>query len=205
MSPWKSPSIWHRAPSPLPHRARRVCFVSGLSDPTSSALSQEQWTLLRSLPFEESEIIDRNFPFTADSRETAREVSMIWASLMNGWQYMRLGSNRYREQLKMHWRNLLEHTDRLYLVSLSCGLEFIRVGIDSSIDATRIHVVALGPVCRQLPQCKLTIIQGEQDWISRRFVPEANHRIPGLGHMGYMSHPKVQEILCRDLGNSISA
>jgi len=200
-----SPSIWHRRPNPWSDRARRVCFVSGLSDPTSSALSREQWALLRSLPFDESEIIDRNFPFTSDSRETAREVSMIWASLMNGWQYLRLGSNRHRELLKTHWNNLLEHTGQLYLVSLSCGLEFIRVGIDSQIDAERIHVMALGPVCRQLPQCKLTIIQGEQDWISRRFVPDANHRVPGLGHMGYMNHPKVQEILCSDLGNSISA
>jgi hypothetical protein len=197
-------SIWHQNPHPWPDRARRIGFVSGLSDPTSSALTRDQIALLRSLPFDESEIICRNFPFTSDVRETARDVSMIWASLMNGWQYMNLGSPRVRKILQSHWTNLLHHTGRLYLVSLSCGLECIRVGIESSSDASRVHVVALGPVCRQLPNCSLTIIQGEQDWISRSFVPDANHLIPGLGHMGYLGHSKTQEILCSDLVNNIS-
>ncbi|MFN6128586.1 MAG: hypothetical protein ACK5AC_04040 [Planctomycetota bacterium] len=200
-----SPKIWSQPPSPLPHKARRVCFVSGLSDPTSSALSMDQLALLRSLPFEDSEIVTRNFPFTIDRRDVAREVSLIWASFNNGWQYWRLDSPRYCDLMARHWQNLLQHTDRLYLVSLSCGLEFIRAGIHSHADAARMHVVALGPVCRCLPECELTIIQGAQDWISRRFVPAANHRIEGLGHMGYISHPKVQEILCNVLANSISA
>jgi hypothetical protein len=200
-----SPKIWSQPPSPLPHKPRRVCFVSGLSDPTSSALSMDQLALLRSLPFEDSEIVTRNFPFTIDRRDVAREVSLIWASFNNGWQYWRLDSPRYCDLMARHWQNLLQHTDRLYLVSLSCGLEFIRAGIRSHADAARMHVVALGPVCRCLPECELTIIQGEQDWISRRFVPAANHRIEGLGHMGYISHPKVQEILCNVLANSISA
>ncbi len=198
------PAIWSQTPGPLPDMERRVCFVSGLSDPTSSALSLDQRSLLQLLPFHESEIVNRNFPFTHDARDIAQEKNIVWASLMNGWQYWRLGSPRYRKLLARHWANLLDHTAELYVISLSCGLEFIRIGIEAPADAARLHVIALGPVCRGLPDCNLTIIQGEDDWISKRFVPCSDHRIARLGHLGYTTHPQVQEILCSIMENSIS-
>lgn len=196
--------IWKLPIRKLESQQRRVGFVSGLSDPTSSALTLDQVALLRALPVRSIEVLDRNFPFTPDGREVAREVSTCWASLMNGWQFWRLRSQRFCEVTQRHWDNLFSQTSHVFLISLSCGLEFIRHGLERSTHRPKLHVIALGPVCRALPDCGLTIIQGERDWLSKYYVRRNDYSIEGLGHLGYTTHPKVLEIICQVLLNNIS-
>ena len=169
---------------------RKVVFVSGLSDPATCALTAEQQAFLRALPIEEEAKVGWNFPFVVC--EGTRGMPPLWlAGWRNYRQYRQASGEIYRRLGEPHWRALRASTDRLCVITLSCGLEIANRFLDPVRDATQVRVIALGPVARQRPAVPHTLIQGRADWISRRFFPAPDVTIPAISHMEYVTHPDV--------------
>jgi hypothetical protein len=50
------------------------------------------------------------------------------------------------------------------------------------------------------PAFPCTIIRGEWDYLSALFFPRADVILPGVGHLGYLRHQKVRELVNAHLG-----
>jgi hypothetical protein len=169
---------------------RKVVFVSGLSDPATCALTAEQHAFLRALPIEEEAKVGWNFPFVACDRP--RGSPPLWlAGWRNYRQFRDASGEAYRRLGEPHWRSLRDSTAQLCVITLSCGLEIVNRFLDPIRDTEKVRVIALGPVARRRPAVPHTLVQGQADWISRRFFPAADVTISAVGHMDYVTCPDV--------------
>lgn len=193
--------ILQQPPVQHPPAKRRVVFVSGLSDPSSCALTESQRRFLRDAPIEEEAKIYANFPFWRS--DEARSLPPLWlAGWRNYRQYRLARGAEYRAAAEPHWRALRDATESLIIVTLSCGLELVNEAarVDNQEE---IRIVALGPVARRCPtNCR--VAQGSRDWISRRWFPRPDVTFPGVGHMDYLASRSVIEWLYEQICNNTS-
>lgn len=183
----------------------KVALVSGLSDPESCALSTKQQGFLKAIDLPEDCKVRQNFPFLAAAADSSRRPpSLLIASWRNYRQFRAASSRRYYQAAKPHFVSLLESTNNLLLVTLSCGLEIVRCSIPPRWPGTSVMVVALGPVARSLPDAKCHTVQGSHDLISKAFVHNPDHKISQVGHMGYMDSTEARDIVRHYACNSTS-
>jgi len=206
-------SLWDEPPSTFERAPIRLAFVSGLSDPRCCRLTEAQQELLDRMatacdrPHELS-LVTRNFPFVERGDVDRPEPGLVSASRANAGQYRALRRTAFVDRCLPHWLALRRSSERLRIVTLSCGLELIdrlearAIGRgESPID---LKIAALGPVVgRRTPLAPLTIC-GSRDLLSRWFVPRPDVVVPGIGHLGYVVSPIVEEHLNRWLSDSIS-
>ncbi len=163
-----------RAVTRHPYTPLKAAILSGLSDPSTCALSEIQRDFLARLDAPESAKVDWNFPYVR-SESPRREPPLWLASWRNVRHYLDASKPAYFQQARSHWRALRDSTDALLVITLSCGLEILRHCLDEDDAQRSIHVLALGPVARGLPPLPCTIVQGERDPITRMFFKS---RIP---------------------------
>ncbi|MEL6110774.1 MAG: hypothetical protein AAFU85_32615 [Planctomycetota bacterium] len=168
--------------------AYKVAIVTGLSNPRSTDLSPAQHQFLDALPVPDTCKVRCNFPFFPTPKPQ-HDPSLIRASLNNTHQFVGSLSRDYKKNAKPHWRALCDSTERLFLITGSCGYQLI----DSleTRDPSRVHVLALGAVRFGTSRWDATKILGRRDWIARWFTPNCDHSIDGLGHLGYWQNPTV--------------
>ena len=187
---------------PAEHRyaKHRIAFVSGLSDPGTCALSPAQHDFLDALQASQSEILRLNFPYVSEAASAERSApALLLASWRNAVQYRLARTARFRKAATRHFESLLKSTQRLLLVTLSCGLEIVRCAMPAIPTAASVTIVALGPVARRLPSAECYTVQGTRDYLSRAFFPSPSHAITGLGHLGYMQSGEVRALVNRYL------
>lgn len=198
--------MWQAPPVEFVPRDHRLVFVSGLSDPTSCALTQEQQHLLRQLPVSPDDVVPWNFPFLPGPQTVARPVGLLAASRANGAQFLALRRTRQQAAVAAHWQRLFAATTRVTVITLSCGLEIVRQGLACREPevGTQVRVVALGPVAWRRPSWPCVLIRGARDWVSRLFIHRADYTIADLDHLGYTTHPQVRALLCELLASNTS-
>ena len=192
--------IVDQPPTLHPYTALKVVLLSGLSDPATCALSEQQMRFLESLDAPEEAKVWWNFPYVVCSEP--RRTPPLWlASWRNTWQFFRASRNPYRDAARRHWRALVESTERLLVITLSCGIEIVNHCVDASDVSRDIHLIALGPVAFRRPVLPHTLVQGKGDYLSKLFFRRPDVEITGAGHMNYLHHPDVAQ-LCRELCNN---
>lgn len=182
----------------------KVAIVSGLSDPSTCALSDIQRDFLQRLDAPASSKLDRNFPYV-DTPTPRRDPHLLLASWRNTTQFFTAANRNFIAHAQRHWRALRESTGELFIITLSCGLEIVRHLVDGD-DGVRI--LALGPVARALPNADCTLVRGSRDPISRFFFQHAIE-LPNLGHLDYFRSDAVLRIanewICSNTSNSSAA
>jgi hypothetical protein len=177
---------------PASHRYTpgKVLLISGLSDPTSCALSLVQKGFLASLAVPETWKIYRNFP-CLPGPEAEPRVALWRASLANLRQFLLASRRAYRQAAGKHWEALTASTEELIVITLSCGLEIVNNCLAVCPRRCQVRVLALGPVAWELPSVPHTLIQGSHDHISRVFFRTVHVLMPGVGHMDYLAHEQT--------------
>lgn len=178
------PPVTH-ASAPL-----KVVLLSGLSDPSSCALSRLQRTFLDQLGLPQESKVYANFPYIPPRNAEQRAVPMPLASWRNLWQFLGCRRSPYRERAIAHWQAIASSCDGLIVVTLSCGLEILNVCLSSGICPQAIDVVALGAVARARPPVPHTLVRGSRDFV-RNPLLGADHVLPGVGHLDYLANPAV--------------
>lgn len=182
----------HLPPARHPFNPVKVLLVSGLSDPTTCALTDPQRRFLAAVGVPEEWKVYWNFPYLPSDRR--RQTPPLWlASVRNGRQFLAASTAGYRAAATRHWRAAADSAARLLVVTNSCGLEIVNRCCEPD-DAGRVSVLALGPVASGPPRLPTTLVQGTADYVSRLFVRRPHVRLPGLGHMEYVQHPRVLQL-----------
>lgn len=195
--------IIHHPPVKFPHTPAKVAFLTGLSNPTSCSLHRTYQQFMSALDCPEPWKIYLNFPYIP-SNEDEEKVSLLTASLSNGYQFFWARSPRYRKAAQHHLINLFSSTDKLFLIVGSCGLEILNQAWTETIAIDRVFIVALGPVARHRPIASCTFVQGSGDYISRLFFNNADIVIPQIGHMNYVTDRRVFELVSQLLCQMIA-
>jgi hypothetical protein len=188
---------------PLSHTPLKVAFFTGLSNPASCCLSWPYQQFMAQLDCPEVWKLYLNFPYIP-SAEDEEKVGILQASWANSWQFLRARSPRYRQAVQRHFSNLLASTDQLFLLVGSCGLEILNQAWPETIVQDRVSVVAFGPVAYRCPWTTCTLIQGDQDAISRFFFREVEVLLPEVGHMDYVDNSQFFEWVNQALARTIS-
>ena len=195
-------SLLRNPPANHPPSDVKVAIVTGLSNPRSTRLSAVQHTFLDTLPVPEPYKVRSNFPFV-ETRRPKHEPSLLAASWNNGYQFASSLRRRFRKEAKPHWQALCDSTDRLLIITGSCGQQLI----DALEDCDRlpnVAVLALGPVRLRSSRFVATKILGSRDWIARWFTPNCDHLVPGVGHLDYWKHETVIGIATTWTQNNLS-
>lgn len=191
----------------LPHTPLKVAFLTGLSNPASCCLSRSYQQFMAQLDCPEAWKLYLNFPYIP-SAEDEEKVGILQASWANGWQFLRARSPHYRQAAQRHLNHLLASADRLFLLVGSCGLEILNQAwpnaMPNAIDPDRVSIVAFGPVAYRRPWATCTLIQGDQDGISRLFFREVEVILPNLGHMDYVYDPRFFDLVSQALARTLS-
>ena len=181
----------YREPTPLTFSRRKVAFVSGLSDPTTCALSAVQRRFLEQLAAPASEKLWLNFPYLHDASQLRRAPGLWRASCQNASQFLAASCVRYRDAARRHFAELAKSAEHLILITLSCGLEIVNRGLTGALRDTRVEIIALGPVAWSRPDLPHRLVQGTRDHLSRAFFRRVDCRVAGAGHMDYMVRSDV--------------
>jgi hypothetical protein len=198
-----------------PYTPLKIAILSGLSDPSTCALSEIQRDFLDRLDAPKSAKIDRNFPYV-DSATPQRTPPLWLASWRNTQQFLGASKPAYIDRARLHWRALRDSADALLVITLSCGLEILRHCVDADDAHRSIHVLALGPVARAVPPLPCTLVQGRRDPITRAFFTAPSNgaatshitriALPDLDHLHYLKSNAVlnlaNELLC---GNTLKS
>lgn len=183
----------------------RVAVVTGLSNPASCELTQPQRDLIALPELPVDSVIGWNFPFIPESPATqTSEPSLLKASLSNCLHFVRTYAAGYQRLATPHWEALLSATDRVIMVTGSCGLQLINTSDYLREHSFRIRILAFGPVANAQPRFSTTLLQGSRDYLSKLWFRKADITIPGVGHMDYWTHPKVREVATQWLRDKIS-
>ena len=180
----------------------KVAIVTGLSDPESTRLSPDQMAFLDAMPMPEECKVRVNFPFLP-TRTSDHAPSLAIASWNNGRQFLASQGRHFCDRAKPHWQALCDSTDRLLLVTGSCGHQMID-GIRDCQNVPAVRVLALGSV--RLGRCgfRSTRILGRRDWIACWFSPHCEHVLAGVGHLDYWNHETVTGIAANWIRNNLS-
>jgi hypothetical protein len=180
--------ILSEPPARHPFTPLKVVLLSGLSDPSTCALSAAQTRFLASLAAPEESKIYWNFPYLPSPG--ARRDPPLWlASLRNLRQFLQASRPAYRA----HWHALAASAESLVVITGSCGLEIFNHCLEAGDPVG--HLFALGPVARARPAVPHTLVQGTRDPFSRVFFRKCDVELPGVGHMTYLGDSRVQRLV----------
>ncbi|KRC60737.1 hypothetical protein ASE14_07095 [Agromyces sp. Root81] len=172
----------------------RVCFLTGRSDRSNTALSPVQRAFLDGLPITTEERVEVNFPYRPASGPWRRTPLPI-ASVRNARDYF--GSRRaaFAHEHRAAVSEALAASDRTLVLAGSCGLELLaNLRLDDDVLA-RLHVVAYGPVARSRPvAARLETVTGRADALARRSTGTPDHEIDAH-HLDYLSSPELRDIV----------
>lgn len=175
-------------PARHPFTPRKVVLLSGLSDPSTCALSAVQTRFMASLAAPEESKIYWNFPYLPSSKE--RRNPPLWlASIRNVQQFLGASHPGYRP----HWRALAASAESIVVITGSCGLEIFNHCFEAGDPVE--HVFALGPVARARPAASHTLVRGTRDPFSRVFFRKCDVELSGVGHMNYLDDSRVQRLV----------
>jgi len=174
-----------------------LAWLSGSSDPATSALAPDELRLLESLAAGRR-VIRNNFPWPPEIKPF-RPTALVLASARNGVQFWRVGlSPRYRGFVAERVRLLLDDCERpLTIITASQGLELLRQAwpVLGCGDGA-VEVIALGPVAGRLPDgLRPFVVQATADWISRLGWRGPVDLAVSGGHLDYVRSPEVLEQL----------
>lgn len=181
----------------------KIAIVTGLSDPTTCRLSEAQRDLIRLSGLDERSVIPWNFPFIADDSQR-NQVTLTKASIANGIQMALSLTRSYQALAAPHWNSLASSADRLLFITGSCGLQLLNSWSNLATSASRIEVLALGPVAFSRGPAKATLVRGSRDRISSFCFKSADIIVSRVGHLDYWDHPQVREIAIRWLRDRTS-
>lgn len=178
-------------PANHPPTKYKIAFLTGLSNPRSCAISKVQKQFLNSLELPEIYKLCLNFPYIPADGE---EDTPLWkASFYNTHQFFSISSSR--ALVREHLLQLTNSTEKLALITGSCGLEILNVGSSEEIIKKILHVYALGPVAWQKPDYPCTLIQGSSDYISKLFFRKVDLQVNDIHHMNYLENKSVFDFI----------
>ncbi|MBM7505631.1 hypothetical protein ACFPER_00845 [Agromyces aurantiacus] len=172
-----------------------VGFLTGRSDPSTTALSPAQSAFLDALPVAAHERLDVNFPY-APASGPWRPTPLPLASVRNARDYA--GSRRpsFARRHAAAVGEALARADRTLVLAGSCGLELLaNLGLDAAALAG-VHVLAYGPVARSRPAASLEVVVGRRDALARAWVRRTglvDHEVDA-GHLDYLASPEFAAI-----------
>jgi len=174
-----------------------LAWLSGTSDPATSALAPEELRLLQALAQGRC-VIGNNFPWPAEVG-AFRPTPMLLASARNGVQFWRVRlSRRYRRFVAGRVRQLLDRSEPpLTIITGSQGLELLRLAWPAVGPGTgEVAVIALGPVAGRLPSgLRPFVVQASGDWVSRFGWRGPVDLVSCGGHLDYVRSPEIVEQL----------
>lgn len=180
----------------------KISFLTGQSNPASTALSPVQTEFMKNIPVPEELKSYRNFPYTEGTAYS--EVNILRASINNARQYLNAGkrSDEYSGLFKSYFNN----NDRIIILSGSSGLHLFNCMNLDQETRQKVSIFAYGPAAQRIPECRdIFIVQGQKDWISRLWRLPVNEYIQ-CGHMDYLNQKSVFDSCIRFLKkNGVSA
>ena len=173
-----------------------VCFLTGRSDRSNTALSPDQRAFLDALPVGAHERPDANFPY-APASGPWRHTPLPVASVRNARDYLAARHPRFALDHANAVRRVLTAADRTLVLAGSCGLELLAGLRLDAAAAHGVHVLAYGPVARSRPPgISLETVVGRHDPLARRWARRADHVIDA-GHLDYLASPEFRSIAAR--------
>ncbi len=169
----------------------KVVLLSGLSDPTSCALSRSQQQFLDRLSVPRDSKIYANFPYLPPDRAEQASVPLPLAGWRNLSQFLRAWKSPYREHAVAHWDSLVSSCDGLLVVTISCGLEILNACLSTGIRPAELEVLALGPVAWDRPPVPHTLVRGHRDYVLNPLFRSVDVVLPRVGHLNYLNNPAV--------------
>jgi len=161
-----------------------IAFLTGQSNRRSCALSPVQAQFLDQLNSKGIVLQATNFPYD-ESPQAFTKINLIQASVSNARQYLASRRLSFSEQHSQQVLALINRYSKVLFLVGSCGLELLN-NLHLPADMTsRVEVLAYGPVAKSAGCFKLTTVQGKQDYLSRLYFSEVDHRIES-GHMDYL-------------------
>lgn len=167
-----------------------ITFLTGQSNPQCIELSPVQRRFLEKIPTEEANKLYCNFPYRLVTSTTYKQTPILTASFNNFFQYFFSRSNSYVNKHKESFMQIFTHTEKLVLLTGSCGLElFNNLNLPQSF-LEKIYIFAYGAVARENPQCNFFSIRGDKDWIAALFSLPIDHVVKAT-HMNYLEQDQV--------------
>ena len=172
-----------------------VCFLTGRSDRSNTALSPAQAGFLDALPVGAGERLDVNFPYRP-ARGPWHPTPLPVASLRNARDYVESRRAGFARAHAAAVREVLARADRTLVLAGSCGLELLaNLRLDADALAG-VHVVAYGPVARRRPAVSLETVTGASDTLARWSTGTPDHEI-AAHHLDYLASPELRRIVVR--------
>ena len=178
-----------------PYSKIKLALITGLSNPRSCSLSKVQHDFLSRLEFPYT--LPYNFPYFPSTGEENEPLGK--ASVQNAKQFLMYQSPHCQNHLRLHLDALIASCEHIIFLAGSCGLEILNLALTQQSKTKVSHVFAYGPVAKKYPDYSCTLIQGSSDYLSRCFFKQVDQSIPNLGHMDYLQHPKVFDIIQQGL------
>ncbi|KAB2930042.1 MAG: hypothetical protein F9K24_17775 [Leptonema illini] len=170
-----------------------ITFLTGQSNPNSMTLSPIQRAFLQAIPADESHKLYCNFPYVMpDSQKAMKysEVSILIASKNNSLQYLFSRMPAFRRRYRQVLLERFKSVEHLLLLTGSCGLElFVNLDLPQSF-LDRVSIFAYGAVARRLPDCRIMIVRGHNDWIAALWRLPPDHFVSS-GHMDYLDREET--------------
>lgn len=181
---------------PTTHSATavKVVLFSGLSDPSSCALSVSQQRFLDQLSLPQECKIYANFPYLPPCRTEQASIPIALASWRNLSQFLGAWRSPYQRCAQAHWEALSASCDRLLVITISCGLQILNVCLATGIRPTNLDILCLGPVAWERPPVSHTLVRGSRDYVVNPWFRAVDIVLPGVGHLDYLNHPSVREL-----------
>lgn len=172
-----------------------VCFLTGRSDRSNTALSPAQAGFLDALPIGAGERLDVNFPYRPASGPW-HPTPLSVASLRNTRDYVESRRAGFAREHTATVREVFTRADRTLVLAGSCGLELLaNLRLDAHALAG-VHVVAYGPVARRRPAVSLETVTGASDALARWSTGAPDHEIDAH-HLDYLASPELRRIVVR--------
>lgn len=181
------------AAAPLARAETRVAILTGQVRLDTSPLSAAQLAFLDAVATPGMDIIRTGFPYEAGENASFEMPPMPQAALVNARQYLWAHHDaRYRDLARASLQRLVAATDRaLVLITGSCGLAILNA---ARLEASRLHVLALGPAGSAPRTHAFRAVQGKGDaWSHVLYRGPAPTRI-ACGHMDYWAAPEASAI-----------
>lgn len=172
----------------------KVVLFSGLSDPSSCALSASQQRFLDQLSLPQNCKIYANFPYLDPGPGQQQSIPIAAASWRNLSQFLGAWRSPYREHAQAHWDALAVSCDQLLVITISCGLQILNACLATGTRPRNIDILSLGPVAWDRPPVSHTLVRGSRDYVVNPWFRAVDVVLPGVGHLDYLGHPLVRDL-----------
>lgn len=183
-----SPPIAH------PVTPMKVVLFSGLSDPSSCALSAGQQRFLDRLSLPPECKIYANFPYLSPEHAQQETIPIAVASWRNLSQFLGAWRSPYQQCAQAHWDALAVSCDQLLVITISCGLQILNACLATGTRPRSIDILSLGPVAWDRPPVPHTLVRGSRDYVVNPLFRAVDVVLPGVGHLDYLEHPLVRDL-----------